>query len=115
MKLKKLINIYLAIQLLVLIIMGVALTAYNVDAWLWIVVIASAFASFVVALSMGNVEWHKTREEMIEDQKESTRMVNNVNKLIDQTKRQLFKQNIMTKEEVGEILDRTYEETLMDK
>ena len=114
MKLKKLINLYMALQVFGILIIGMALTLYDAPFWLWIPVFASAIASLIVAVSMGNVEWHQTREEMIADQKESVRVTRNASKLIDQLKKETFKKNIMTKEQVSKIMGRTYEETLND-
>ena len=114
MKLKKLINLYLALQVFAILIIGMALLYYNVATWIWILVCASAFASLIVGVSMGNVEWHQTREQMIEDQKESSRVTRNASKLIDEIKRNAFRKDIITKDEAKAILNRTYEETLND-
>jgi len=71
-----------------------------------IVILIALLFTVVMALPMGSVQWHKTREEMIEKTKDSERIIHNVQELIEKIKKELFRKNILTKEEVSEILDK---------
>jgi len=115
MKLRILINLYMALQLFAILIIGMTFMYYDLPAWTWILTVASAFTSLIVGVSMGNVEWHQTREEMIEDQKESIRMTSNASKLIDVVKRKAFAKDIISKKDANAILNRTFEEVQTEK
>jgi len=115
MKLRILINLYMALQVFAVLTMGMSMLYYDVATWIWVLVCGSAFASLIVGVSMGNVEWHQTREEMIEDQKESIRMTSNASKLIDVVKRKAFAKDIISKKDANAILNRTFEEVQTEK
>jgi hypothetical protein len=111
---RKLIKFYV-IGMFIMFITIIVFALSENDVGLLITSIIGVSISLVMTIPMGEKKWHLTYDAMEKDQKESIRLIRNANKLIDQTKRELFRQCIMTKDDVMKILDRTYEETLKDK
>ena len=103
---RKYVNFYIVtIFVLFIITMGISIVEVTKD-YVVIPCLIGLFFTIIMAIPMGNIKWHETHEQMITDQKESARIVRNCNKLIDQVKRELFRQSIMTKEEVTKILNK---------
>lgn len=111
---RKLVNVYVV----TIFILFIGIAILMAIGWTGVAIgfsIAGIFFTILMAIPMGEIKWHLSYEDMEKDQRESIRSIRNATKLIDQTKRELFRQSIMTKEEVMKIVDRTYEETLKDK
>lgn len=111
---RKLVPAYLILQWLTIFFLGFVLMYFELPNWTLAIVLSSAFISLVMIIPLGNIKWHMSHEQMVADQKESSRVTRNASKLIDVIKRNAFKKDILTKEDANKILNRTYEETLND-
>jgi hypothetical protein len=113
MKIRKLFTVYFLAIFIAFVAIAI-LVGIDMKTPAIFIAVGGIFFTLIMALPLGNVEWHKTYDEMVKEQRESIRQSRNASKLIDVVKRNAFKKDILTKEEANKILDRTYEETLND-
>jgi hypothetical protein len=102
---RKYIYLYLSIPSIALLsIMFISLT-YEIYLITWISAITAFFAQGLL-LSLNNHEWHLTMDQMKKREKEALNQMKNAGDLIEAIQKRLFRNNIMTKEEVSEILEK---------
>lgn len=84
----------------------IVLALFKLTSIVVLVCVVGILINMIYSVPIDDVKWHLTREQMLADSKESVRMLRNCNALIEKTKKELFKKHILTKEEVGKILDK---------
>lgn len=102
---RKLVNFYMTYMIVAMFVFSMAFFISDMN-FFGVLGISTLILTVVFSMSMTNVKWHMNHKEMVDAKRDSDRIVRNCTELIDRVKRELFRQNIMSKEEVNEILDK---------